>query len=196
MSDSTYMPKTYRKDGGDTSVIASGGVLDIESGGALKLAGIAITPTAAELNKAASIAATAYQTVMAEVLFTEAGAGVYTGTIALPAGARIIDIGVDGIALWTAGTSASMIVGDAIDDNGFFVATNLKATDLLAGEINNIEHPGGLAGAYITAEQRKLYQATARSIIGVVTSVGAGTAGRTRLYVVYANATAGSAIKV
>jgi len=196
MSDSTYMPKTYRKDGGDTSVIASGGVLDIESGGALKLAGIAITPTAAELNKAASIAATAYQTVMAEVLFTEAGAGVYTGTIALPAGARIIDIGVDGIALWTAGTSASMIVGDAIDDNGFFVATNLKATDLLAGEINNIEHPGGLAGAYITAEQRKLYQATARSIIGVVTSVGAGTAGRTRMYVVYSNVTAGAALKV
>jgi len=196
MSDSTYMPKTYRKDGGDTSVIASGGVLDIESGGALKLAGIAITPTAAELNKAASIAATAYQTVMAEVLFTEAGAGVYTGTIALPAGARIIDIGVDGIALWTAGTSASMIVGDAIDDNGFFVATNLKATDLLAGEINNIEHPGGLAGAYITAEQRKLYQATARSIIGVVTSVGAGTAGRTRMYVVYATPTAGAALKV
>ena len=179
MSDSTYMPKTYRKDGGDTSVIASGGVLDIESGGALKLAGTQVYPT-----------------VTAEVLFTETGAGVYTGTIALPAGSRIIDIGVDGTALWTAGTSASMIVGDATDPDGFFVATNLKATDLLAGEINNLEHPGGLAGAYIAAEQRKLYQATARSIIGVVTSVGAGTAGRTRLYVVYANATAGSAIKV
>ena len=51
MADTTYIPKTYRKDGGDTHVIASGGVLDVESGGALKLAGVAITPTAAELNE-------------------------------------------------------------------------------------------------------------------------------------------------
>lgn len=179
MADSTYQPKTYRKDGGDTSVVASGGVLDIESGGALKLAGTQVYPT-----------------VTAEVLFTETGAGTYTGTISLPAGSRIIDIGVDGTALWGAATSASLIVGDAGDDNGFFAATDLKATDLLAGEINNLEHPGGLAGAYITAEQRKLYQATARSIIGVATSVGAGTAGRTRMYVVYATSTAGAAVKV
>ena len=195
MADTTYIPKTYRKDGGDTHVIASGGVLDVESGGAFKLAGVAITPTAAELNKSASIAATAYQTVMSEVLFTEAGAGTYTGTIALPAGSRIIDIGVDGQAVWTAETSASMIVGDASNDDGFFEATNLKATALLAGEINNIEHPGGLAGAYIVNEQRKLYSAAARNIIGVATSVGAGTAGRTRMYVCYATPTAGAATK-
>jgi hypothetical protein len=122
---------------------------------------------------------------LAEVLFTEVGAGTYTGTIPLPAGARIIDIGVDGQAVWTAATSASLIVGDDDEDDGFFTATNLKATDLLAGEINNIEHPGGQAGAYIVSEQRVLYSATARNVIGVVTSEGAGTAGRTRLYVVY-----------
>jgi hypothetical protein len=54
----TYAPKTYRTDGGDRHVIASsgsldvesGGELDIESGGALKLAGTALTATAAELN--------------------------------------------------------------------------------------------------------------------------------------------------
>lgn len=121
----------------------------------------------------------------ADVLFTQTtGAGTYTGTIPLPAGARILDIGVDGQALWT-GTSASLIVGDAADNDGFFTATDLVATDLLAGEINNLEHPGGKAGAYIAAEQRKLWQATARSVIGVITQVGTGTAGRTRLYVVY-----------
>jgi len=198
MADNTYIPKTYRKDGGDTHVIASGGVLDVESGGALKLAGVAITPTAAELNKSASIAATAYQTVLAEVLFTEAGvAGVYTGTIALPAGSRIIDVGVDGIAVWTAGTSAKLIVGDGDDDNGFFTETNLKATDLAAGEINNIEHPGGKAGDYIANEARILYAAAARDVIGVVTTAGTtATAGRTRMYVVYANPTAGAATKV
>lgn len=120
-----------------------------------------------------------------EVTFTEQGAGVYTGTIALPAGARIIDIGVDGQVLWDAATSASLVVGDADEADGFFTATDLKATDLLAGEINNIEHPGGKAGAYLASEQRVLYSATARNVIGVVTSEGAGTAGRTRLYVVY-----------
>jgi len=35
----SYIPKVYRKDGGDTLVIASGGVLDIESGGVVKVDG-------------------------------------------------------------------------------------------------------------------------------------------------------------
>jgi hypothetical protein len=131
----------------------------------------------------------------AEVLFTEDGAGTYTGTISLPAGSRIIDIGVDGIALWNSAGAVTMIVGDT-DDNGFFTSTDLKATDLLAGEINNIEHPGGKAGVYIASEQRVLYSASARDIIGVVTvASGSGTAGRTRLYVVYAVVDAAAAVK-
>lgn len=157
--------------------------------------GVAIAGSSAAIFGANGLIGGVYH---AEVLFTETtGAGTYTGTIELPAGARIIDIGVDGIALWTATTSASMIVGDGADDNGFFTATDLKATDLLAGEINNIEHPGGKAGAYIAAEQRVLYSASARNIIGVVTTVGAaGSAGRTRLYVVYAAVNAEAAVKV
>lgn len=35
MADTTYQPKTYRKEGGDTHVIASGGKLLVESGGAI-----------------------------------------------------------------------------------------------------------------------------------------------------------------
>ena len=58
MADATYGPKVYKKDGGDREVVASGGSLDvesggeidIESGGSLKLAGTAVTATAAELN--------------------------------------------------------------------------------------------------------------------------------------------------
>ncbi len=132
----------------------------------------------------------------AEVLFTETGAGTYTGTIALPAGARIIDIGLDGIALWNSAGAVSAIVGDGGTANGFFTATDLKATDLLAGEINNIEHPGGKAGAFIASEQRVLYSASARNVIGVITvASGAGTLGRTRLYVVYAVVAAAAAVK-
>lgn len=171
----------------------------LKVGGVNVAAGAAIpdvTATAAELNKLGGIAVAAYPAVLSEVLFTEAGTGVYTGTITLPAGARIIDLGVDATAQWDAATSASIVVGDADSANGFFTETNLKETDLLAGEINNLEHPGGKAGAYIASEQRVLYSATARSIIGVATSVGAGTAGRTRMYVVYATATAVAATKV
>lgn len=181
----------YEEQGGAKWVV--GGEIDVT--GTLSIGSAAITASAAELNKMDGIPATSYPVVMESVLFTETGAGTYTGTIALPAGSRIIDIGVDGQALWDAATSASMIVGDGADDNGFFTATDLKATDLLVGEINNIEHPGGKAGVYIASEQRVLYSATARNIIGVVTSVGAGTAGRTRLYVVYSVATAVAATK-
>lgn len=159
------------------------------------LGGLAVS--AAEANKLGGIPATAYLAVIESIKFTQtAGDGVYTGTISLPAGARIIDIGCDAEVLWNAGTSASLKVGDATDDDGFFVATDLNATDLLAGEINNLEHPGGKAGVFIAAEQRKLYQAAARSVIAVVTQVGNGAAGRLRVYVVYAVATAVAVVKV
>ncbi len=135
---------------------------------------------------------------MQEVTFTEtSGAGVWTGTMVLPANNRIIDIGCDAQAQWNSQTSALMTVGDTNSANGFFLSTNLIATDLLAGEINNIQHPGGLAGAYIAAEQRNLFSATARNIIAVVTKVGtSGTLGRTRVYVVYTVVQAVAATKV
>ena len=34
MADATYSPKVYKTNGGDKQVVASGGTLDIESGGA------------------------------------------------------------------------------------------------------------------------------------------------------------------
>lgn len=145
--------------------------------------GIAVQGTEVGVLDASGLAGSVHH---AELLFVEAGTGTYTGTIELPANSRILDIGVDGQVLWAAGTSASIVVGDGASANGFFTSTNLKATDLLAGEINNLEHPGGKAGTYIASEQRVLFSAAARDIIAVVTSSGAGTAGRTRVYVTYA----------
>jgi len=136
--------------------------------------------------------------VAEERTFTEtAGAGTYTGSITVPAGATVIDVQVHGIALWNAATTASLTVGDVGNATGYYVATDLKAIALLAGEANTFEHPGGLAGAYIAAEQRVLYSATARVISGViVTTGGAGTAGRTRLVVIYALPNSVAAAKV
>ena len=153
--------------------------------------------SAAELEKLNGISAAGYLLQAQEVSFVAtSGAGTYIGTMVLPAGHRIIDIGCDGQALWNSAGACALIVGDAADPDGFFTSTDLKATDLLAGEINNLEHPGGKAGVYIAAEQRNLYSATARSIIAVVTQAsGTGTAGRTRVYVVYAVVTAVAATK-
>jgi len=59
MADASYQPKVYKKQGGDDLVVASGGTLDIESGGAIEIAGTAITSTAAELNIMDGVTATA-----------------------------------------------------------------------------------------------------------------------------------------
>ena len=83
-----------------------------------------------------------------------------------------------------------MIVGDTVDDNGFFDAVDLKATDLLAAESINFSQTGGKEGADLDAPDtgahvRRRYLATARNIIGKVVSDGAGTTGRTLMTVVY-----------
>lgn len=51
MTDATYSPKTFRTNGGDKFIVASGGEFDVESGGAFKIGGVAVTASAAELNE-------------------------------------------------------------------------------------------------------------------------------------------------
>lgn len=123
-----------------------------------------------------------------EGVFTENGAaGVYTVTVPIPAKATIVDIIVSGVALWTAGTSATLKVGDANTSDGYFTAVDLKATDLLAGEQISLALAGGKAGSYIAASQaNKRYSDTARVVAGVVTTVGTpASTGVTRMTVVY-----------
>lgn len=121
-----------------------------------------------------------------EIAFTEDGAGTYAGAVDVPAGATLLDIIVNGVALWTAATSAALEVGDGTDPDGYFTAVNLKATDLLAGESLSFSHAGGKAGAYIAnSHVSPRFASTARTITASVVSVGAGTAGRTRVTVVY-----------
>lgn len=126
------------------------------------------------------------------VLFTEDGSGTsYTGTIPILANTLVLDIKVRNLALWN-GTSASMVVGDDDDADGFFTAVNLKATDLLVGEVLSVMHStlwGGTEGAYIVAAsglRNKLYYTAANNVIGVVTPGAAdGSAGSTLLSVEY-----------
>jgi hypothetical protein len=122
-----------------------------------------------------------------ERTFTEtAGAGVYTGSVSVPAGATLLDIIINGVAVWNPATSARLKVGDT-DDDGFYTGVDLMATDLLAGESLSFALAGGKAGAYIANSQvSPRYSATARTINGIITVVGgSGSTGRTRMTVVY-----------
>ena len=187
---SVQVPEGYLNIGG-TDVTSSAAELNILDG---------VTATATELNKVAGI--TGYPVQCAEVLFVEAGAaGVYTGSVSLPAGATLLDIIIYNTVLWTAGTSALMDVGDVADPNGFYNQINLKATDLLAAESISFAFPGGKGGADLDAidvggeggsaasadvHVRRRYLSTARVISGVVTTVGTtATAGRTRMIVLW-----------
>jgi hypothetical protein len=171
---------------GGTQTIESGGILNIASGGKLEFNGVEATADTLAATRVQNLNANAALVVAEELAFVEtAGDGTYTGTVALPAGSTLINIIVQSTALWTAGTSASLKVGDGVDDDGFYTATNLKATDLLVGESLSFSNLQDKAGAYITAPAQTIYQATARNVIAVLAKVGTGTAGRTRVLVVY-----------
>lgn len=134
-----------------------------------------------------------------ELTFTEtAGAGTYTGNVAVPAGATVLDIIVNGVVLWDNAGTATLIVGDVADPDGYYTAVNLKATDLLAGESLSFALAGGKAGAYIANSQvSPRYAAAARTISAVVTtSSTGGSAGRTRVVVVYCTPGVTAATKV
>lgn len=155
-----------------------------------------VTATPSELNQLAGSAGGLLQSV--ERTFTEtSGAGTYTGAVTLPAGATIHDIIVNGVALWDNAGTVTMKVGDT-DDDGYYTAINLKATDLLAGESLSFALAGGKAGAYIANSQvSPRYNAGAVTINGIITtSSTGGSAGRTRMVVIYSVPTSGAATKV
>jgi hypothetical protein len=69
---SGYNTKIQREMGGDSLVVASGGELDIESGGSFKLAGTAVTATATELNRAADTSGRIVNATSSTLAVTEA----------------------------------------------------------------------------------------------------------------------------
>jgi hypothetical protein len=176
-----WIGNTLRFYDGSTDILdidGSTGVVDLKNNGGLTVNGYA-------------------PVLSREAIFTQtSGNGTYTGSVTVPAGATIHDIIVNGVALWD-GTSASMKVGDAADDDGYYTAVDLKATDLLAGESISFSMAGGKAGAYIANSQvSPRYSASARVISGIVTQVGTGTLGRTRMTVMYSLSTPSAATKV
>jgi hypothetical protein len=135
-----------------------------------------------------------------EITFTETtGASTYTGSVTVPAGCWIEDIRIYGAAVWNTTTTATMIVGDAGDPDGWYTAINLKETDLLVGEVISFHSSGGKEGVYLVQAsglRNTMYSASARVITGVVTTVGAaGTLGRTRMLVIWSQPGTAAAVK-
>ncbi|MGD0248347.1 MAG: hypothetical protein ABSB75_04765, partial [Candidatus Limnocylindrales bacterium] len=83
----------------------------------LKIAGVSATTSVAT------------QTVQVEErTFVESkNSGTYTATVVVPIGATVLDVIWRNTALWTASVSASLVVGDNDDANGYIEATNLKS---------------------------------------------------------------------
>lgn len=130
MADATYSPKVYRKNGGDNLVVASGGEIDVESGGALKLAGTAIAATADEINAVADKSANAA---------IAANAATLAVTQALHAG-KVVQFGkLDGcIATLPAATGTgdkyTFIIGIAATSNANIIKV-ANATDVMGGSV-------------------------------------------------------------
>ena len=138
-----------------------------------------------------------------DIQYNSGGTGIdatsrtYTSTIIVPQYCILIDVMLIGVTLWTGSSTISAIVGDADTTNGFFTTTNLKATDLLAGESISVgagtAMAGGLVGGYVANSQWGPASATygqwsgaaGRKITCTVTAAGTATAGRTLFVVGY-----------
>lgn len=148
MVDTTYQPAVYRKQGGSEFIVASGGTLEIESGGVLKLDGTTVSATAAELDEysvfldiADGSAEAVYYVVCPHAgtiskiwTVTDAAVGTADITVTAAIGATGVTNGVVTIA--TAGSAA----GD-VDS-----ATPTAANTVTAGQAVNFTVTGGGAG--------------------------------------------------
>jgi hypothetical protein len=158
MADATYTPKVYKKSGGDVLVVASGGGIEVESGGSLTIAGVTVdentlaltglTASAAELNQysltlgiADGSAEAVYYLVcphagdIAKIYSVIDGVvGTADITITAAIGATPVTNGVVTIA------TAASAAGD-VD-----VATPTAANTVTAGQAINLTVTGGGAG--------------------------------------------------
>jgi hypothetical protein len=88
MADATYQPKNYKKDGGDTQIVASGGVVDFEAGSGLKISGS--DRTAALATAPAAIAA-GYKVARGQQTTVGASDTVVTGLATVVAAVACLD---------------------------------------------------------------------------------------------------------
>lgn len=95
----------------------------------------------------------------------------YTCTVPIPAGWSVLDVQVRNRVVWDAATSASLIVGDADDADGYYTATSTKSLPaVITGDpwAYNLRDDGG---AYTDGK----YYASGGTITAVITTDDNGT---------------------
>lgn len=110
MADATYGPKFYLTNNGDKAVVASGGTIDVESGGALKIGGVQVNATAAEINNAVDVSARVQE-------LTASGA---------------VTAGVQSLELNHASVAVASTIANAANHPGLFVVKDTSATGTAA----------------------------------------------------------------
>lgn len=144
------------------------------------------TSPVALLGPAAQAAA---QSTSVEAVFVAAGAGTYTATVPIPAGATVLDVIFRNTVVWDSATSAAMTCGDDDSATGYFSSTNVKTTPAAdtngagAGLSTRLSL-GASVGTYAGGGGK--FCAAAKTITCAIVAVGAGSAGRSRLLVEYA----------
>lgn len=180
------------------------GSVTITAGSGVTLNGAALLPkfNVVSLNKYADavyLGAPTGQMITKIVAFTQdATSTSHTGTVPIPAGAWVHSIRVASSVLWTPTGAATLKVGDTANDSGYFTGVNLKATDLVVGEVLDTHSStlwGGKEGAYLNATTGQRgpttsnfgeYYAAGSNITGIITvGTPANTAGRTFMIVTY-----------
>jgi hypothetical protein len=114
-----------------------------------------------------------------EGMITATGAGTYTLALPIPAGASVRDVSTSPETAWDSVTSAALSIGDAGSATGYVNAVNMKTQSALISSLLNSTGSGSYGGTI------RRY-AAADNIVATLTAVGAGSAGRTRIRVLYA----------
>lgn len=174
MADATYSTKVYRQQEAERLVVASGGSLDVESGGeidvesggALKLAGTAITASAAEINAVDITAAGTVQASKAVVVDANKDIGDFRNLDAVN-----IDLGASG----TAGTldvfpttAASGKLQISCDDQTGDTTVTLKANAMGQATTVNVPDPGA-AATYVACSTAAMKPAEIDALDGAPT---------------------------
>jgi len=150
MADNSYEPLVYREQGASRFVVASGGSLDVESGGeidvesggSLKIAGTAVTGSAAALNALTATTSGVAVGTVAAAGDSQANGGAIIGDFCVVTGAD----GTKGVVL-PAGAIGKRVV---IKNNANAV---LKVYPASGGKINAIAQDGAISMAAYTAAE-------------------------------------------
>ena len=154
------MPKTYRKDGGDTFVVADGGKIEVESGGALTIGGATVDESTLAMTDLTASAAELNEQVLTMDVLTDATTGDFY-IIAPHAGT--ID------KIYT-------VIDAAITDADITVTASIAGAAVTGGAVT-IAYSGSAAGNIDIASPSAANTITAGAAIKLVVAGGATDGG-------------------